>query len=185
MTPEPATLRLEPAVHTHNVLDGRVRRYPRSHFLDFLIDGVSLLSTAHEQDTLVTDLNRDWAPEAVASAVEALVGRGPARYFDEGRVPLLVCASCGEPEGGTITAGLDVGPTEVTWSGFRWEHGNLRGPEPIDSLPNQVRFDRAQYEAELADAVQRVADLPESEPRFLERPRRDRHLRWPWYRRED
>lgn len=79
MTSEVATPRLEPAVHTHDVLDGRVRRHPQSHFLDFLIDGVSMLSTAHEQDNLVTDLNRDWVPEAVASAVEALSGRRPAR----------------------------------------------------------------------------------------------------------
>lgn len=46
-------------------------------------------------------------------------------------------------------------------------------------------FDRAQYETELADAAQRVAALPESEPRFLERSRRDRQLRWPWHRRTD
>jgi len=78
-----------------------------------------------------------------------------------------------------------VEPTEVTWSGLRWEYGNLGDPEPIDLLPDQVRFDRAQYEAELADAVQRVAALPDGEPRFPERPRRDGHLRWPWRRRQD
>ncbi len=91
MTPEPATLRLEPAVHTHNVVDGRVTQHPQSHFLDFLIDGVSLLSTAQEQDNLVTDLNRDWVPEAVAPAVETLLGRRTSPDLDAGRVPLLVC----------------------------------------------------------------------------------------------
>ena len=38
VTSELATLRLEPAVHTHRVLDGKVARSPRSHFLDFVID---------------------------------------------------------------------------------------------------------------------------------------------------
>ncbi|RBY86449.1 hypothetical protein [Blastococcus sp. TF02A-30] len=184
MTSELATLRLRPAVHTHDVQDGRVRRHPQSHFLDFLIDGVSLVSTAHEQDNLVTDLNRDWVPDAVAPAVETLLGRRASPDLDAGRVPLLVCGSCGDLACGAVTAKLDVGTKEVTWSEFRWENG-YEGPEPIDSLPDQVRFDRAQYEAELADAVHRVATLPESEPRFLERPRRGRHLRWPWKPRKD
>jgi hypothetical protein len=184
VTSEPATLRLEPAVHTHDVLDGRVRRHPQSHFLDFLIDGVSLLSTAHEQDNLVTDLNRDWVPEAVAPAVETLLGQRAAPDLDAGRVPLLVCGSCGDLACGAVTAKLGVGTNEVTWSEFRWENG-YEDPEPIDSLRAPITFDRAQYEAELADAAQRVAALPGSEPRFLERPRRDRHLRWPWQRRKD
>jgi len=183
MTSEPATLRLEPAVHTHNVLDGRVRRHPQSHFLDFLVDGVSLLSTAHEQD-LVTDLNRDWVPEAVAPAVETLLGRRTSPGLDGGRVPLLVCGSCGDLACGALTAKLDVGTNGVTWSEFRWENG-YQDPEPIDSLRAPITFDRAQYEAELADAARRVAALPESEPRFLERPRRDRRRRWRWLRRKD
>ncbi len=53
-------------------------RHPQSHFLDFLIDDVSLLRTVHEQGNLVAGLNRAWLPEGVASAVETPVGRHPA-----------------------------------------------------------------------------------------------------------
>lgn len=166
MTSQLATLRLEPAVHTHSIVDGRARRHPQSHFLDFLIDGVSLLSTAHGQGNLVTHLNRDWAPETVASAVGTLLGRRASPHLDVGRVALLVCGSCGDLACGAVTAKLDVGTKEVTWSEFRWENG-YEDPEPIDSMRAGIIFDRAQYEAELADAAQRVATLPQSEPRSV------------------
>ena len=82
-----------------------------------------------------------------------------------------------------VTAKLDVRTNEVRWSEFRWENG-YEDPEPIKFLLAPITFDRVQYEAELTDAAQRVAALPESE-RFLERPRRERHRRWPWLRRAD
>lgn len=161
VTLELATLRLEPAVHTRTVVDGRVTRHPQSHFLDFLIDNVSLLRTAHEQGNLVTDLNGAWLAEGVASAIEILLGRRPAPDLSEGRIPLLVCGECGDLACGAVTAALDVGASEVTWSDFRWENG-YGEPDPIDTLAEAVRFDRAQYEAELADAVLRVAALPQT-----------------------
>jgi hypothetical protein len=173
-----ATLRLEPSVHTHTVVDGRVTRHLQSHFLDFLIDNASLVKTVHEQD-LVTDLNRAWLPGGVASAIETLLGRRPAPGLSEGRIPLLVCGECGDLECGAVTAALDVGASEVTWSDFQWENG-YEEPEPIDTLAEPVRFDRAQYEAELADAGHRVAALPEAEPLFRERSQRGRYFRWPW-----
>lgn len=125
-----------------------------------------------------------WVPDAVAQAVETLLGRRASPDLDAGRVPLLVCGSCGDLACGAVTAKLDVGTSEVTWSEFRWENGH-QDPTPFDSLWAPITFDRAQYETELADAAQRVAALPESEPRFLERSRRDRHLRRPWHRRKD
>jgi hypothetical protein len=182
VTSELATLRLEPAVHTHTVVDGRVTRHPQSHFLDFIIDNVSLLRTAHGQGNLVTDLNRAWLAEGVTVAIETLLGRRPAPDLDGGRIPLLVCGECGDLACGAVTAALDVGVSEVTWSDFRWENGYGQ-PEPIDSLVEPIRFDRAQYEAELADADNRVGALPVAEPLFRERSRRGRYFRWPWQRR--
>jgi hypothetical protein len=75
--------------------------------------------------------------------------------------------------------------TEVTWSDFRWDMGDVRGPEAIDSLSEPLRFDRLRYEAELADAALRVAALPEDEPLFIGTPRRGWRLRWPWQRSTD
>ena len=72
-----------------------------------------------------------------------------------------------------------MGPSEVTWSDFRWENG-YEEPEPIDSLGVLIRFDRGQYEAELAEVDHRVADLPEDEPLFRQSPHRGRRRRWPW-----
>jgi hypothetical protein len=83
-----------------------------------------------------------------------------------------------------VTAALDVGASEVTWSDFRWKTGYAE-PEPIDSLAEPVRFDRAQYEAELVDAGPRVAALPGTELLFRERSQRGRYFRWPWLRRTD
>lgn len=176
-----ATLRLDPAVYTHDVVDGGVTRHPRSHFLEFVIDGVSLLRTAHVEGHLVTELNRSWWSQA-PSAVETLLGQRPALYLASGRIPLLVCGECGDLACGAVTAGLDMGPSEVTWSNFEWENG-YEEPKPLDSLGAPIRFDRGQYEAELADADHRVAALPEDEPQFRERSRRGRHFRWPWWRR--
>ncbi len=42
VTPELATLRLEPAVVTRVFLDGNITRHPESHFLDLVVDGRSL-----------------------------------------------------------------------------------------------------------------------------------------------
>jgi hypothetical protein len=165
------------------VVNGRGTCHPRSHFLDFLIDGVSLLRTTHGEGNLVTELNRSWRSQ-VQPAVETLLGLRPALYLDAGRIPLLICGNCGDLACGAVTAALNVGATEVTWSEFQWENG-YEDPEPIDSLRESIRFDRAHYEAGLADADQRVAALPEDEPLFSGPFRRGRHFRLPWQRRTD
>jgi hypothetical protein len=178
---ELSTLRLEPAVHTHDVAEGRVTRHPRSHFLDFVIDGVSLLRTAHGEGSLVTELNRSWWSQD-PPAVETLLGRRSAPNLDSGRIPLLVCGECGDLACGAVTAALDVAEGEVTWSDFRWENG-YEEAEAIDSLVDPMRFGRAQYEAQLVEADRQVADLPQDEPLFRERSRRGLDFRWPWQRR--
>jgi hypothetical protein len=170
-------------VHTHDVVDGRVAHHPRSHFLDFVVDGVSLRRTAHGEGNLVTGLNRSWWSQD-PSAVAILLGRRPAPNLDSGRIPLLVCGECGDLACGAVTVALDVGASEVTWSDFRWENG-YEEAELVDSLVEPIRFDRAQYEAVLADAGHQVAALPEDEPLFRERSRRGPHFRWPWQRRTD
>ena len=173
-----ATLRLEPAVHTHDVADGRVRRHPQSHFLDFIVNGISLRRTGLDAGDLVTELNRSWW-SGRSAAVETLTGRRPAPGLASGRVPLLVCGDCGDLACGAVTVALRVGPREVTWSDFRWEDGHSA---PIDSPVLPIVFDRDRYEAELAGADDLVAALSDDEPLFEEHPRRGWRARW-WRRR--
>ena len=107
--------------------DGTIH-HPKSRFLDFVVNDVSLLATTRQQGNLVTPFNGAWHPSAWTSAVESLLGGGSDPELPAGRVPLLVCGECGDLACGAITTALAVSRTEVTWSNFNWETG-LRDPE--------------------------------------------------------
>jgi hypothetical protein len=167
-------LRLEPAVVTRRFLDGTITRHPESHFLDLVIDDRPLRHIAGQpaQD-LVTELNRPWLPQ-VGQAVDRLAGRRPADSLPRGRAALLVCPDDGDVECGQLTTALHTTATEVTWSDFRWEGGPYE-PDPTEHLTEPISFDRAQYEAALADAYERVAELP-----YDELAHHGRRFLWPW-----
>jgi hypothetical protein len=174
VTQERATLRLEPAVVTHLLQDGNITCYPESHFLDLVINGRSLRAvTATPGPELVTELNRPWLPR-VPDAVTTFLGRRPGEFLAPGRIPLLVCAVDGDLGCGALTAALDVGAAEVTWSDFLWEVGIVE-PRPVEHLDQPVTFDRAHYEAAFADAYERVAAFP-----YDELAHRGRRFLWPW-----
>lgn len=153
MTAHKAELRLAPEVYPRQKLPGRRRRH---HFLDFVIDGTSLLEAAEQQDQLVTSLSSAWRKPCVRAAIENLLGRGAADGLDSDRIALLVCPECGDLGCGQVTAELAVTDHEVTWRDFRWETG-WEEPESWDLLTGSVTFDRSQYEAELDEAARRVA----------------------------
>ena len=180
MTRTLSTLTLAQATHEHAVMAGRGIRHSSSYFLDFFIDDVQLTRAVGELG-FVTALNGEWVLEHVTSAVEVLLGRRPAADLAAGRVPLLVCGECGDLACGALTATLEVGPSEVTWSQFSWEDG-YQPSGPVDSLVEPIRFDREQYESTLAEARSRVTALPPAEPRYSEPDTGEQptHRRWIW-----
>lgn|GEM_PF-1410314 len=82
--------------------------------------------------------------------VLALLGEQPAD-LDDGRVPLYVCAACGDIGCGAIGMRLERTATTVTWRDFRWETGPS-GPADDDLVVvpgGPFVFDRAQHDAEV------------------------------------
>ncbi len=169
-----ATLRLEPAVVTHAFEDGNITRYPESHFLDLVVNNRSVRATVGEPARdLVTELNRPWLP-AVPEAVSKFLGRRPSEDLAPERVALLVCAVDGDLGCGQLTAALEVGDAEVSWSDFLWEDGRA-DPRPVEHLHQPVVFDRARYEATFAGAYERVAAFS-----YDELAHHGRRFLWPW-----
>lgn len=174
MTSEPAALQLDAAVVTGVLHDGNITRYPESHFLDVVINGRSLRSVVRTPEPdLVTELNRPWLP-SVPDAANRLLGRRPSEDLAAGRVALLVCGSCGDLGCGQLTAALDVGDAQVSWSDFLWEDGIFE-PRSVEHLDERLTFDRARYEAAFADAYERVAAFP-----YDELAHHGRRFLWPW-----
>lgn len=155
-------------------IDGNRTRYPESPFLDLVVDGRSVRSLATQPaDDFVTELNRPWLAD-VANTVDRFLGRRPDEDLAPGRIALLVCPMDGDLWCGQLTALLDIGAAEVSWSDFRWEDGysDSRREERLDQ---PLVFDRAQYEAVFADAYRRVAAFA-----YDELAHRGRRFLWPW-----
>lgn len=174
VTSELATLRLEPAVVTRAFEDGNITRLPQSHFLDLVVNNRSLRASVGEPARdLVTQLNRPWLP-AVPKAVSRFLGRRESEDLVSERVALLVCAMDGDLGCGQLTAALEVGDAEVSWSDFLWEDGNF-DPRPVEHLHQPVVFDRARYETTFDGAYERVAAFP-----YDELAHHGRRFLWPW-----
>lgn len=168
-----ASLRLEHAVSTWGFQDGNVLRHPESHFLDLVVNGSSLREMVGPQaEDMVTELNRPWLP-VVANAVETLMGRRPHDDLRPGRAALLVCKMCGDIGCGMLSAKLEVGPTEVTWSDFLWE--DFEEPQKVEGLVNHIAFQRDEYEDVLLASYTRVAAFD-----YDKLAHQGRRFLWPW-----
>jgi hypothetical protein len=174
MTSRKTDLRLEPAKVERAFEDGNVTRHPESCFLDLVLDGVPLRSHVGAPGSdMVTELNRPWLPE-VTAAVERLLGQRPSEDLPAGRVPLLVCQVDGDLGCGQLTAALDLGPAEVSWSAFLWED-DYSDPRPVEGLADSFTFERTTYEDAFRDAYERVAAFP-----YDKLAHRGRRFLWPW-----
>jgi hypothetical protein len=156
------------------VVDGNITKHPVSQFLDFVVNGQSLIDALQGAGDYVTNLNRAWVPEVVPEHVAVLCGRAQDPELNPGRIPLLVCAYDGDIGCGAVTAALTVEPHTVSWTDLRWEDG-YREPNGVDGLPAAMTFDRHEYEQALEKAVSRVSELPYD---VAARPLR--RFLWPW-----
>jgi hypothetical protein len=170
---ETSTLTLQPAVLRRTLIDGNVTRYPESHFLDFMIDGASLLERLKQSDKLVTPLNRAWL-DHLPDAIDNLRGRRPSPGLGPGRVALLVCGECGDLGCGAVTASLQLDWDFVSWTDFSWEN-SYEEPSPLVNAPDILAFRRSEYETEMGRAYERVAGLP-----YDELAHHGRRFLWPW-----
>jgi hypothetical protein len=88
---------------------GRTER----RFLDFVVNGVSLYDQLRVGDQ-VTPLGC-WPPDSEREHVQRLLSAS-------GRVPLYVCAECGDLGCGAITALVERTPDGFVWSDFAFEN---------------------------------------------------------------
>lgn len=181
---QPAVLRLEPAVTSHEFIDGNVTRHPEQHFLDFVINGHSLRESIDGADGIVTPLCRAWVPASVAETVASLLRTTEGSGQAGERVELLVCAVCGDVGCGAVTARVTVTPSVVTWSEFLWQDEVADGGTPgadsdgeanLVGLPPVLVFAHNQYTAAFDAAQERVAAFP-----YDELSHRGRRFLWPW-----
>ncbi|WP_131801672.1 hypothetical protein [Klenkia soli] len=139
------------------------------HQLDIVIDGVPIQTlTGREGATILSGF---WL-RGGRSPLDVFRGRAVDDLAGPGRVPLLVCQECADPECGVLTAALQVDAGEVTWSDFRWVTG-YDDDIVLDELPSAMRFDRKSDERELDHAEISLAALP----REVRRPPR---RWWSW-----
>ena len=152
------SLRLVPAARPGTV-DAAGRRAARS-YLDFEVDG-ERLGPLLSSDVRAVDEANDYASVIVTNwpggfpldDVLRLLGETPADLAD-GRIPLYVCAECGGPGCGAITATIEFTDTAVTWHDFGWQtdYDDFVDREAFASV-GPFNFERGQYERVLRDAI--------------------------------
>jgi len=172
--PDTSTFALQRSVLRRTLIDGNVTRHPESHFLDFVIDGDSLVVRMKMSGNLVTPLNRAWLA-SVPDAIDELMGRRSSPGLETGRVVLLVCGGCGDLACGAVTASLRVGADSVVWADFLWEDGYSEPSAVASAPPEAIAFSRCEYEGAMRNAHGDVAELP-----YDELAHRGRRFLWPW-----
>ena len=163
---------LEPAVVARQWEDGNVERRMESHFLDFVIAGRSLRDMVGDSADMVTPLCRPWI-QAVPDEVACLLGQLDVDGLRHDRVALLLCQVDGDLGCGALTARLDIGARQVSWSDWLWE--SFQEPMPVPQLRTPLIFDRALYETTLQAANERVSRMP-----YDQLAHHGRKFLWPW-----
>jgi hypothetical protein len=110
---------------------------------------------------MITVLNRAWLPSA-AEAVDVLQGHRPHPELGPDRVALLVRGVCGDLDCGALTVRRDVTRSEVRWRDWRWVdyQGERDAESPSGELIEPQVFDRTDYQATLAQSVDRLVEMP-------------------------
>lgn len=140
----------------------------RIEFLDWMIDGIPLRALFRGENgelpgevTTVQNaaVNREFGSHVLrVLAGERLHAECSARMPD-GRIPLLLCQVCYDLNCPTLTADVHIGAETVQWCDIGWQVAY----EPFDPTeqarpPAAFEFDRAHYEALLADLLSTDAE---------------------------
>ncbi|MFB9963756.1 hypothetical protein [Sinosporangium siamense] len=148
------------------------------HFLDFAIDGRSLLDRMAAQAGREPDtVSVLWLKPPLGDNHREILRllRQHESPLEDGRIPLYTCPECGDLGCGATTITLASTVDQMIWRDFGWQtdyddtvdHDNYSGLGPFV-------FDRTDYEATLTAAL---ALLPVPAPA----PARSRRLMW-WRR---
>lgn len=148
--------------------------------LDFVIDGVSVPDrilalefpegygfSSFEESSVANPIWADTAIPALTGLTLAAPRCSDADGLGPGRFLLYVCPLCGDLGCGAITIGVSRGQdrqrsTEVVhWSDLRCEYG-YREPLYLAGF-GEFRFDAAQYDAAIAEAVDTLGAIAEAE----------------------
>ena len=100
---------------------GRTER----RYLDFIVDGVSLLDRLGHSEEQVSPLGC-WSDDSERDSIEQLLSA-------PGRVPLYVCAECGDLGCGAITALIERGSDGFVWRDFGFQNGRDEDTVDLDS----------------------------------------------------
>jgi hypothetical protein len=134
----PRPVRLELAWRRRPPRDG----VPARDYLDFVVDGRSLEELLRPGDNIGV---LGWGDHAAERAsIELLMGRRTPP-FASGRVPLFVCAACGELDCGAVAVRVERTYAGTKWSGVRLrKHAARRHPaaHPRPARPLPLRQTR-------------------------------------------
>ena len=131
-------------LHEEWTLDGEpLRDVIRLSFPDEMASPV-------EEVTLLSDR---WVSSTPVRALERLLAGSPGD-FDDGRIALYVCQVDGDFGCATLSVEVAIGEAVVEWRNLGWQVDYL--PDVVAPVPSvSVRFERAQYESLLTDALAR------------------------------
>jgi hypothetical protein len=119
--------KLELIPRTRHGGGGRTQR----EYLDFIVNGQSLADLIRAGDFIgcLGWGNSDWEKTNI---LQLLRKEQPVTY--SGRVPILVCAECGDLGCGAVTVRIERTPSGIQWSDFAFE--NDYDEEGVKSYPH-------------------------------------------------
>ncbi|MBL1100954.1 oxidoreductase [Streptomyces coffeae] len=164
MTSEYVTFGLTPAVRPGGVpADGAYQMH--RDFLDFTVDGSSLLSCLDDFDDLdaVSPLTSDLDPAVFTGQVRGLLlDTDPP--LDGGRFVIYGCPECEGLECGAVTAVIERDGPDVVWRDFAWQTDHTAPDVERDGFHGvgPYRFHGDQYRTELKRLL--TDDGPDSRP---------------------
>ncbi|WP_375386925.1 hypothetical protein [uncultured Amnibacterium sp.] len=124
----------------------------RRSFLDFVVDGDSLADRliafeggANLMSGYVPVLVLDWPTGSPAEDFRRLAGESPTP-LPSGRVPMYICAECGDLGCGAITAMIEHRADTVVWRDLGYENDSEPfDPDGIITEVGPIVFDRSDY----------------------------------------